>query len=300
MAEEENRDKENQDKKPSPQEPDSHPRTFVELLIRLFWNPPWKRRWVLFPGVIVAVVVLPVLNFVGKEKIRDVLEHVGIVRSAEISCWNKTLRPEDSHIAGLRVIKRATTLDLQDWNPASEDQLARGTPVSLAISRNRFTIERTDPNQGCFIHRMGTSSGIIPQVHCERCRKIELKNNSGQLREWDLVFDIASKPLGEPIEIVFNVDFWNSFQRPEQWWGGFRILHATEKAEFRLAFPESRRPRVDRLKYTYVKAASQSRQDIVPEPMDLDLSVRDGYVNRVTWIVKNPQPDRSYRIYWEW
>src|SRR6185295_3702308 len=146
--------------------------------------------------------------------------------------------PEDAQIAGMRIVERKTMLDLRDWKDASPDEIARGVPVELAISRNRFVIERTDEKQACFIHRMGTTSGVEPKVHCRRCQKMPLPHKEGTpLREWDLVFDIRDRPLDAETVIEFSVDFWNSFQRPDQWWGGFRILHSTEKAVYEVVFP---------------------------------------------------------------
>jgi hypothetical protein len=276
----------------------SPPKTPWELVIALLWDPPWK-RWLILVPLLIAIAAV---NLVGNERLFAMAEDVGLIRSEEIKCWSKTLRPADSHIAGMRVVERSTVLDLSEWKQASADQLARKIPVELAISRNRFRIERTDENQGCFIHRMGTSSGIEPTVHCSRCRKVALPYKDGvPLREWDLVFDIRHQPVGQEITIAFSVDFWNSFQRPDQSWGGFRILHSTERAVFSIVFPEDRRPKRDGMQYRYVRSGSQQPEVIEIKNRD-DVKVRadKDRAERLAWVVANPQPDRSYRVYWSW
>jgi hypothetical protein len=266
----------------------------------------WLARLKNYPVVAVAIVVgalfAGLASFTDSvSKLYTMAEDAGLVTSEEIKCWNKTLRPADSHIAGMRVIERSTTLDLSDWKAASANDLARKVPIELAISRNSFLIERTDDNQSCFIHRMGTSSGIEPTVHCSRCRKVALPYKEGlPLREWDLVFDVQHQPIGTEISIVFSVDFWNSFQRPDQWWGGFRILHSTEKAIYTVVFPDEKKPKADSVQYRFVRSVSQKPESLVIKPMDLKIRSGEGLTERVTWTVANPQPDRSYRVYWAW
>jgi hypothetical protein len=120
------------------------------------------------------------------------------------------------------------------------------------------------------------------------------------LREWDLVFDVQHQPIGTEISIVFSVDFWNSFQRPDQWWGGFRILHSTEKAIYTVVFPDEKKPKADSVQYRFVRSVSQKPESLVIKPMDLKIRSGKGLMERVTWTVANPQPDRSYRVYWAW
>lgn len=257
---------------------------------------------------VVAIISLAGAFFAGiasftdsASKLYAMAENAGLITSEEIKCWNRTLRPADSHIAGMRVVERATTLDLSDWKAGSANEIKQKLPIELAISRNRFVIERTDSNQSCFIHRMGTSSGIEPSVHCSRCRKVALPHNEGSsLREWDLVFDVQHQPIGTEILIAFSVDFWNSFQRPDQWWGGFRILHSTEKAIYTVVFPEEKMPKTDSVQYRFVRSVWQKPESLVVQPVDLKIRSTEGYTERVTWTVLNPQPDRSYRVYWSW
>lgn len=273
------------------------PKTPWELVIALLWNPPWKRWGILMPLLVTAAV----LNLVGQDQLMAMAQEAGVFPSDEIQCWTRTLRPADSHIAGMRIVKRSTSLDLTHWEPASADDIAKQVPVELAISRNTFLIERTDINQGCFIHRISTSSGIEPEVHCNRCHKVALPRKEGSpVREWDVVFDIQKQPVGPMFSIVFSVDFWNSFQRPDQWWGGFRILHSTEVATYTINFPEAKRPRPGSLQPRFVRSTSQIPEPVDPNLSSLRLHEQNAQVEHVVWTVRNPQPDRSYRIYWVW
>jgi len=115
--------------------------------------------------------------------------------------------------------------------------------------------------------------------------------------EWDLVFDISNVPLETPVDIEFSVRFWNAFQDPEQWWGGFRISHPTELSLYSIQFPAARRPLPDTLAYYYYVSNWQ--------PYDKELHAAlvndaNGRVEKLTWEVLYPRGDRSYRVKWGW
>jgi hypothetical protein len=205
-------------------------------------------------------------------------------------------------LGGVRIAERRTTLDLSGWKSVSEDDVARSIKRSRAVSRNHFVIERLEPEQGVFVHRMGTSSPIEPEVHCDKC-KVEqvIKAVAPAPKEWDIIFDISREPVGPLIDIDFSVDFWNAFDSPDQWWGGFRILYATERAIFRVEFPKEHRPAGKTVTFGYIKANTRRRELLQPNAEDANVqSNPDGTVSSVMWTVQNPQPDRSYRVFWSW
>lgn len=205
-------------------------------------------------------------------------------------------------IPGIRIIERSTTLDLSDWRATSEDDIARGVRRSPVVSRNRFLLERVNPEQREFVHRIGTTSKIDPELECTGCRLERVKSEAGPLaRQWDLVFDVSDRKVAEPIQLSFNVRFWNAFQSPDQWWGGFRILHATERAIFKVVFPAAKKPKRKDLEFVYVIAATQKRVSDPPRDGNLhEVLDSDDRVSQLQWTVNNPNPDRSYRVYWKW
>ena len=203
-------------------------------------------------------------------------------------------------IPGVRVENRRTTLDLSGWQETTADDIAKRVKKSLAVSRNKFTVVRTHEHATSFIHLIGTTSGIRPEVDCGgRCRLVprNLGDESRAPNEFDLVFNISTEPLDRKIELEFSVSFWNAFQEPGQWWGGFRVLHETRSSAYSIRFPDTRRPSPETLKYVYF-----DRQE---RPYDEELRtsvIKDdnGRVTEVKWEVPHPSGDRSYRIKWDW
>ena len=126
------------------------------------------------------------------------------------------------------------------------------------------------------------------------------KDISPAPREWNIVFDIEHEPIGRPISIQFRVTFWNAFQLSEQWWGGFRILHPTRRAAFRVVFPPSHRPARSDISFAFKKAGSARQEAVVPGPGESRVVGDDGRVDEVEWTVDYPDDDRSYRVYWKW
>ena len=210
--------------------------------------------------------------------------------------WIADLR----QIPGIRVDNRETTLDLSGWQETTEADIANRIKKSVAVSRNKFTIVRTHEYATDFIHVIGTSSGITPEVSCSgRCRMVP--RNSGKdnraPKEWDLDFDISKAPLDKKIEFEFSVSFWNAFQTPTQWWGGFRVLHPTKSSLYSVQFPETRRPLPETVAYYYQDRQEHRYEDEIRSSVVIDGT---GRVAKLTWEVPNPDGDRSYRVKWDW
>src|SRR5262249_55757980 len=151
------------------------------------------------------------------------------------------------------------------WQETTPDDLATRVKRSMAISKNRFSITRTRKHASNFIHVIGTSSGITPEVRCNGCRMVP-RQSEGESRapnEWDLEFDVSTLALDDEKEFEFSVIFWNAFQNPTQWWGGFRILHPTVLSLYSIQFPETRRPLPDTFQYLYVDSKEHPYNDDV-------------------------------------
>src|SRR5262249_115173 len=175
-------------------------------------------------------------------------------------------------IPGIVVHERRTVLDLGDWAPTTDGELAAHLKKSKATSTNHFTIRKTKADPVTFVHILGTSSGIMRTVHNNSALRLTVEPRSQDETtrapyEWTLKFDIAQVPVGEKVDIDFAVDFWNAFQNPNQWWGGFRILHQTGRSTFSIKFPSARRPLPETLSYV-VKEDNQNEKKFQDETPD--------------------------------
>jgi hypothetical protein len=224
----------------------------------------------------------------------------GSAALASYVAYTKSGIADQRQIPGIRVDRRETTLDLSGWQETTDADIANRVKKSVAVSINKFTIVRTHDYAAKFIHIIGTSSGITPEVDCKgRCERVprDSGKESRAPNEWNLEFDISNAPLDERIEFAFNVSFWNAFQKPEQWWGGFRVLHQTKLSLYSIQFPQARRPLPETLVYYYVDRREhpyddEIRSNVVTDP--------DGRVAKLTWEVPYPDGDRSYRVRWDW
>ncbi len=202
-------------------------------------------------------------------------------------------------IPGIRVERLETIIDLSGWNETSQQDLDERRKVSAAVSINKFTVIRTHEHATEFVHIVGTTSGIAPEIQCNTCQ-VRPHNTGAAARaplEWEIVYDLEDVPLDGEKEVEFRITFWNAFQSPSQWWGGFRILHSTEVAIYSLIFPEGKHPRTESIEYFYVasKPGKFTREQRVEVEKDGDERAR-----KLTWLINNPLADRSYRVKWVW
>jgi len=121
---------------------------------------------------------------------------------------------------------------------------------------------------------------------------------SSTVRQWNVLVDISKEPDDRPFTVDLIVTFWNGFQQKPDWWGGFRVLHATEKASYRIIFPPGM-PGAD-VKFRYKDITAN--QIIYLDTRTLNVSPVPGAaaVEELTWTVDNPLPDRSYQVAWSW
>lgn len=215
------------------------------------------------------------------------------------STWYFRQESDERQIPGLRVESRETVLDLSGWRETTPAEVANLEKKSSALSRDRYTIVRTQLQARNYVHIVGTSSGIPPEITCTQCEVLPRypDDASRAPNEFKVVFDISSVKLEEKTDVVYTTKFWNAFQTPDQWWAGLRVLYQTETASFTIIFPASKRPQPNKIKYSY--------HDTKDHPLEVDKSVAiekddHGQVSRLTWIIPYPSTDRSYRVYWDW
>jgi hypothetical protein len=215
------------------------------------------------------------------------------------STWYFRQESDERQIPGLRVESRETVLDLSGWQETTAAEVANLVKKSSAFSRDRYTIVRTQLQARNYVHIVGTSSGIPPEIGCTRCEVTPRypDDASRAPNEFKVVFDISNVKLEDKTDVEYTTKFWNAFQTPDQWWAGLRVLYQTETATFSVIFPKQKHPKLDKITYAY--------HDTKDHPFTADRNVaveRDehGQVSRLTWIIPYPSTDRSYRVYWDW
>src|SRR5262245_48450467 len=99
--------------------------------------------------------------------------------------------------------------------------------------------------------------------------------------EWAIHFDISSVPIGKSVPIDFSVTFWNAFQEPSQWWGGFRILHQTKRMLYEIKFPPDKHPRSDSILYV-TKSDENDEQPFDESPVSTVTYDAEGKVEAIS------------------
>ena len=192
----------------------------------------------------------------------------------------------DLQIPGVVVTERHTTLDLQGWKVTTPSDLAARVKKSKVVSVNHFVIRRTKANPPTFVHIMGTSSGIEPEfVNASALYAwVQPRLHDPTTRapnEWAIHFDISSVPIGKSVPIDFSVTFWNAFQEPSQWWGGFRILHQTKRMLYEIKFPPDKHPRSDSILYV-TKSDENDEQPFDESPVSTVTYDAEGKVEAIS------------------
>jgi hypothetical protein len=248
------------------------------------------------------VVVTLILGMVGAAvpTIGGAVEYVALkVRLP--GAFERTLSDELTFKSGVRVVERSTTLDLSRWEWTSSRDLQAANKISRGLSLTSFVLRKTEPGAQYFVHTVSSGSMVEPSIwsdsHHFRIVQAE-SQGAASIRQWNVLVDISKEPDDQPFAVNLVVTFWNAFQEKDDWWGGFRVLHDTETAIYRIIFPPALPATNVRFRYKDISA---------DETVDLDAAtlkvtpVPNGDpVPALTWTVDNPLPDRSYQVAWSW
>jgi hypothetical protein len=215
--------------------------------------------------------------------------------------FERTLSNELTSKSGVRVVERATTLDLSGWKWTSSRDLQAGTKVSRGLSLTSFVLRKTEPGAKYFVHTVSSSSRAEPSIWCDShpFRIVQAESQgSSNIRQWNVLVDISQEPDDHPFTVNLIVTFWNGFQKKSDWWAGFRVLHATEKATSRVIFPPDL-PTTN-VKFRFKEIAADETVDLDATKLKVTPVPSDMPVQTVTWTLDNPLPDRSYQVAWTW
>jgi hypothetical protein len=215
-----------------------------------------------------------------------------------ISLWLRQ-ESDERQLPGLRVETHETTLDLTGWRETTAEQIAKGEKISSALASDKYVVIRTQMQARNYVHLVGTSSNIPPDIMCARCTISARYRDDGSRapNEFKVTFDISNLKLEDETVIEYQTRYWNAFQTPDQLWAGIRISNQTETATFTIIFPAAKKPTADKIKYLY--------HDTKDHPLDTGQNVTfeydaQGRVSRLVWTIAHPTTDRSYRVFWDW
>lgn len=201
---------------------------------------------------------------------------------------------------GLRVVDRTTVLDFSGWKEVSvQDYLSRNQENrSLVVSRNWFRVKRTRKEPSHFIHIYGTRSNTAPFFSCSpiACNSKADSSSANGVKQYVLSFDLSTLQIGETADIKFEVTFVNGFQCETEV-GGVRMLHDTERALFKIVYPEKNRPRPEDLQRIF----RENKEEGQPPDTDVyNVNLSDELVSEVNWTLLRPITDRVYMARWKW
>jgi hypothetical protein len=255
---------------------------------------PWRKK--VFGLAVTLVILGGVCTAVPT--IGGAIEYL-FLKAQHPGAFNKSL-PEEL-TSGVRVIERRSTLDLSDWKATNERDLQTGSKVSRGLSLTSFVVRKTVPGAKYFIHTVSSGSKTDPSIWCDshpfRIIRANDQGSSGT-HQWNVLVDISQEPDDVPFTVNLVVSFWNGFQKPSDWWSGFRVLHSTEKAIYRVVFPASL-PAAN-IGFRYRDIAANQMVDLDPAKLAATLTPKGAATQEISWTVENPQPDRSYQVTWTW
>jgi hypothetical protein len=213
--------------------------------------------------------------------------------------WRYSKESDERQVPGVRVEYHETTLDLSDWHETTPAQLAQHQKISSALSQDRYTIVKTQPQATNYVHTVGTSSGIPPDITCTHCVIKERPQDAASRTsfEFRVEFDISALPLEEKMTIDYQTRYWNAFQTPDQWWTGVRVSDQTDLVKFNILFPASKHVSAKAIQFYYHDNADHMLAN--PDGVTMEKDGR-GLVAAMTWMLASPSTDRSYRVRWDW
>lgn len=121
---------------------------------------------------------------------------------------------------------------------------------------------------------------------------------SSNVHQWNVLVDISDEPNDQPFTVNLVVTFWNGFQKKSDWWSGFRVLHSTQTATYRVIFPP-RLPAAD-VGFRFKDITADEIVDLDAVKLNVSPMPTDKPISTITWKVDNPSPDRSYQVTWKW
>ncbi|MGH3899185.1 MAG: hypothetical protein ACRDTA_13280 [Pseudonocardiaceae bacterium] len=283
---------------PEPQEPTlstGHP-TAWDAFSNWSMNARWRR--VTFK----LVVVILILGMVGAAvpSIGSAIEY-SILKIRLPGAFEGTLPSELTSKSGVRVVERVTTLDLSGWKWTSSRDPHGGSKISRGLSLTSFVLRKTEPGAKYFVHTASSDSKVEPSIWVDShpFRIVQAKTqSSSNTRQWNVFVDISQEPDDRPFTVNFIVTFWNGFQKKEDWWSGFRVVHATEKSIYRVIFPPEL-PATN-VKFRHKDIAAGETVDLDTTMLKVTPAPSEMPVQTLSWTVDNPAPDRSYRVAWTW
>lgn len=263
-----------------------------------FWSWSRRARWrrVIF-GLVVAVLIagmvaaaIPTIDSTASYLVLKVRTPGAFERAI----------PGDLR-SSVRVIDRKTTLDLSGWQYTSSRDLDSVKKISRGFTTTTFVVRKTQPGAKYFVHTVSSGSKIPPTIWCDsHPYQVVQANNEGQspIRQWNILVDISDEPDDRPFTVSLAVTFWNAFQKKEDWWAGFRVLHPTEKSTFHVIFPAGMPP--SDVRFTYKDITSGETVDLPTATQNVTPVPTGKPIPELAWTLDNPLPERGYRLTWTW
>jgi hypothetical protein len=229
---------------------------------------------------------------------------VALVLAVGYSSWRSTKYEgvsNERQIAGVRVERHLTTVDLTGWAEVTQAEVAHHVKKSAALATQEYTVIKTQEYAQNYVHIEGTTSDIPPDIIPVTPCKVERRKPDGASQapyEFRLTFDISKLGLDDSTVLKYMTRFWNAFQTPEQEWAGVRVSDQTDSAQLTVIFPPSKHPPEKSLVFYY----HDIKYHRIPTEEAKTTLDKDGagLVSRVTWDIESPKTDRSYCIRWNW
>lgn len=259
-------------------------------------NARWRR--VTF-GFVVAILILGMVG-ATVPSIGSAIEY-SILKIRLPGAFERTLSDELTSKSGVRVVERAATLDLSGWKRTSSRDPQAGSKVSRGLLLTSFVLRKAESGAKYFVHTVSSGSRVEPSIWCDShpFRIVQAKSQgSSSIRQWNVLVDISQEPDDRPFTVNLVVTFWNGFQKKSDWWGGFRVLHATEKSTYRAIFPPEL-PATN-VKFRFKDITADEIVDLDTTTLKVTPVPSEMPVQTLTWTVDNPLPDRSYQVAWTW
>src|SRR4030088_1900452 len=141
---------------PEPQKPalsTGHP-TAWDAFSNWSMNARWRR--VTF-GLVVAVLISGMVG-ATVPTIGSAIEYLASKNRLPAGAFERTLPDALTYKSGVRVVERATTLDLSGWKPTTSRDLHAASKVSRGLSLTSFVLRKTEPGAKYFVHTVSSGS----------------------------------------------------------------------------------------------------------------------------------------------